>query len=335
MTKFILTRILWSVVAIFVVLIVNFIIVRIVPGDPIDAIIGDFPAPPEYVQQLEQQLGLDQPLHVQLFLYLQHLFAGDLGFSFANREAVLPLLLEKAQFSLMLMVPGLILASVFGVALAAWGASRPGTFVDSGTAAFSLAGFSMPVFWLAQLLMLLFAVNLGWLPAGGGGSSPGEVGFFASLGSRIEHLILPVACITLVYMAVIARVSRSAIGASIGQDYVRSAFTRGLSDRRVLWRHAVRSSAGPIVTVIGYNFGNVLTGAVLTETVFGWPGIGSAFVQAIGYRDYAVVQGVFLFAGVAVVLANLAVDLITAALDPRVKASAMSRRRVKNSVVLP
>ena len=334
MLRYILSRIAWSIGAIFAVLVANFIIVRVVPGDPIDAIVGEYPAPPEYVATLREQLGLDQPIFVQLVKYLEQLASGNLGFSFSNRQEILPLLMDKAQFSLMLMVPGLTLASILGVLLAAAGARRPGTAADSATAAVSLVGFSMPVFWLGQLLILLFAVNLGWLPAQGMGADDSEVGFFPAVGSRIQHLVLPVTCITLFYMAVIARVSRSAIASSLSQDYVKSALTRGVSERYALWRHGVRSAAGPIVTVIGYNFGSVLTGAVLTETVFSWPGLGGLFVQAISNRDYAVVQGVFLLTGIAVVIANIAVDLITAAMDPRVKSVAFRRTRAR-SVVLP
>jgi len=335
MTKYIFGRIMWSIAGIFVVLIANFVIVRIIPGNPIDAIIGDFPAPPEYVAKLEAQLGLNEPIFVQLIKYFEQLFAGNLGFSFANGQEILPLIIDKAGFSLMLMIPGLVIASLLGVGLAAIGARKPGTAVDSATAGVSLVGFSMPVFWLGQLLMLLFAVRLGWLPAQGAGSSPEEVGLWASILSRAEHLVMPVTCIALFYMAVVARVSRSAIASSLSQDYVRSALYRGLSERYVLWRHAVRSATGPIVTVIGYNFGSVLTGAVLTETVFGWPGLGSLFVQSIDSRDYSVVQGVFLLTGVTVVVANLIVDLLTAVLDPRVKAAALSKRRLQNVVVLP
>lgn len=325
MLRFVAGRFVWSILAVLAILLVNFVVIRMVPGNPVDALIGEFPAPPEYRELLEKQFGLDQPLIVQLVKYYEQLFVGNLGYSFANNKAVLPLLLERAGFSLMLMGPGLILASVLGVLLAAWGARRPGSSVDTGTAAFSLVGFSMPVFWLGQLLILLFAVNLGWLPAQGAGnwnaSDP-----LGSLSTRLSHLVLPLTCITLFYVAVLARVSRSAIGTALSLDYVKSAFSRGLNENYVLWRHATRSVMGPIVTIIGYNFGSVLSGAVLTETVFGWPGIGSLFIQSIMRRDYAVVQGVFLFAGVAVVIANLLVDVVNSVLDPRIRQATVSRR---------
>jgi|APMI01.1.fsa_nt_gi ABC-type dipeptide/oligopeptide/nickel transport system permease component len=332
MLRYAASRVLWSVLAVLAILLLNFIIIRMVPGNPIDAIVGEFPAPQEYRDLLEAQFGLNEPIHVQLFSYFAQLFGGNLGFSFANNKAVLPLLLERAGFSVMLMGPGLVLASVFGVLLAAWGARRPGSGVDTATAAASLIGFSMPVFWLGQLLILLFAVNLGWLPAQGAGRWD-ETDIAGSLLSRISHLVLPVACITLFYMAVLARVSRSTIGTAVSLDYVKSAFSRGLSEDYVLWRHAIRSVTGPIVTIIGYNFGGILAGAVLTETVFGWPGIGSLFIQSITRRDYSVVQGVFLFAGISVVVANILVDLVNAAMDPRVRAATVGPRRSRRAVV--
>jgi peptide/nickel transport system permease protein len=183
----------------------------------------------------------------------------------------------------------------------------------------------MPVFWLGQLLILLFAVNLGWLPAQGAGNW-NDADPWGSLLTRFSHLVLPLTCITLFYVAVLARVSRSAIGTALSHDYVKSAFSRGLGENYVLWRHAIRSVLGPIVTIIGYNFGSVLAGAVLTETVFGWPGIGSLFIQSIMRRDYAVVQGVFLLAGTAVVVANILVDLVNSALDPRIKQATIAGR---------
>lgn len=332
MLRYAAGRVLWSALAVFAILLVNFIIIRMVPGNPIDAIVGEFPAPQEYRELLEAQFGLNEPVHVQLFNYYIQLFSGNLGYSFANNKAILPLLVERAGFSVMLMGPGLVLASVFGVLLAAWGARRPGSSVDTATAAISLVGFSMPVFWLGQLLILLFAVNLGWLPAQGAGRW-NDADAWGSLLSRLSHLALPVACITLFYMAVLARVSRSTIGTALSLDYVKSAFSRGLSEDYVLWRHAIRSVTGPIVTIIGYNFGGILAGAVLTETVFGWPGIGSLFIQSITRRDYAVVQGVFLFAGIAVVVANILVDLVNSAMDPRVReATVGSRRRQRRAV---
>lgn len=322
MVRYIANRILWSLAAVFVVVVVNFVIVRSVPGDPVDALVGDYPAPQAYIDLLREQFGLNEPIPVQLVIYLQQLASGNFGYSFANNQEVLPLLLGRAGNTLMLMVPGLVIASALGLLLGAYGAKRAGTLADSAITGASLVGFSMPVFWLGQLLMLLFAVNLGVLPPQGAGTP--------------AHLVMPLFCISVFYLAVIARVSRSSIVSTYRQEYIRMAFARGVSDGRALWRHAVRSALGPIVTVIGFNFGSVLTGAVMTETVFGWPGLGSLFIQSINNRDYPVVQGVFLLAGIAVVVANLAVDVITALIDPRIKeASVTSRTIAKTTVVLP
>jgi ABC-type dipeptide/oligopeptide/nickel transport system permease component len=326
MWRYVSGRLVWAAATVLAILIINFLVVRLVPGDPIQAILGEFPAPAEYIARMRVELGLDRPLSVQLWLYLSKLAHGDLGFSFANRLPVLDVLLERAQYTLILMVPALALATVAGILLAMLVAKREGGVTDSVVTGISLFGYSMPVFWLGQILILVFAIQLGWLPASGMRSLRGARTELGAALDLLAHLALPVVGIASYYMAVIARVARASVLQSLHEDFVLTAKSKGLSDRYILWRHILPSALIPIVTVIGYNFGTSLTGAILTEAVFAWPGLGSLFVLAITNRDYPVLQGIFLFAGTAVVLINLITDLLYSLIDPRIRHGGTVRR---------
>ncbi len=316
MIRSIAQRLIWSVVMIFGLVIVDFLITHLLPGDPLDVLVGNFPAPPEYIAQVRRDFGLDQPLSHQLLLYLVNLAHGDLGFSFVNRQAVLPLILSRAGATMLLMLPALALASILGVALAMLAASRAGRLPDTLLTGLSLAGHSIPVFWLAQILIVVFAIGLGWLPAQGMRS----IRTSQPTIDLLRHWVLPGFCVTVYYLAVVSRVARSAMLEALHQDFVLTARAKGLGGGAVMLRHVLRNAAIPVITVIGYNFGSSLTGAILTETVFAWPGLGSLFISSIANRDYPVLAGIFLLSAIAVVLANLLTDLLYMAADPRVRA---------------
>jgi peptide/nickel transport system permease protein len=321
MVKYLASRLAWALAIVFTILIVNFLIIHLVPGDPVQALVGDFPAPPGYVEQIRKEFGLDQPVLVQLRLYLVNLAHGNLGFSFANRQPVLGLVLERSRYTLLLMIPALTLSALLGIMLALAAAPRAGSLYDSSITALSLVGYSVPIFWLGQILVIVFAVNLAWLPAQGMVSLRNAPQGFGAVLDLLWHLVLPAFSVTIYYVAVVARVARASVIEAIGQDYVLTAKAKGLSWRTIVWRHVLPNAMIPVVTVIGYNFGYSLTGAILVETVFAWPGIGTLFVSAIGNRDYPVLQAIFLLASIAVVVANVATDLAYAALDPRVRRS--------------
>lgn len=321
MFYYIRMRLFWAVAIIFGIVILNFILTRIIPGDPVSALVGEFPAPQAYIDQVRTELGLDQPVHVQLGLYLLQLLQGNLGFSFANRQEVLPLILQRAGATLMLMIPALIMASIIGILMAVRSARSSSRSLNSFMTALTLIGPSIPVFWLAQLLIMLFAVHLGWLPAQGMTSVRTNYTGFEWFLDYLRHLTLPALCITTSYLAVVARVARSSMFEMLNQDFVLTARAKGISDDAVMWRHVLRNGLIPVITVIGYNFGYSLTGAILTETVFGWPGLGSLFVSSIEYRDYAVLSGIFLLVATAVTLTNLITDILYAVVDPRVRSA--------------
>jgi peptide/nickel transport system permease protein len=319
MGRFLIARLAWTVPILFVILIVNFLIIHLAPGDPVQALVGDFPAPPGYLEQIRHDFGLDQPLWVQLLRYGQNLVQGHLGYSFANRQPVLELILARAGTTLVLMIPGLIAASVLGVVLALAAAPRAGSAFDSGITALSLFGYSVPIFWLGQLLIILFAVDLGWLPAQGMTSLRGSATGWAYVRDVAWHLVLPAFSITIFFVAVVARVARASIVGVLSEDFITTAMAKGLSRRTILWRHVLPNAMIPVVTVIGYSFGYSLTGAILVETVFAWPGIGRLLYEGIAFRDFPVVQATVLLAGSMIVVVNLVVDVLYAVIDPRIR----------------
>jgi ABC-type dipeptide/oligopeptide/nickel transport system permease component len=321
MLRYALIRFAWAGPIVLSIVVINFLIIHLVPGDPLQAIVGDFPAPPEYIESVKREFGLDRPLLTQLWLYLSNLAQGNLGFSFANRQPVLSLVVDRAQYTLLLMMPALTIAACAGVLLALTAAPRAGSTYDGAITALSLAGYSMPIFWFGQILVVIFAIHLGWLPAQGMKSLRAPATGFGLVKDVIWHMILPAFGVSIYYVAVVSRVARASIYQTLHQDFVLTAKAKGMSWRYTMFRHVLPNAIIPVVTVIGYNFGSSLTGAILVESVFAWPGLGSLFIASISNRDYPVLQGIFLLTGTTVVLANLATDLLYAVFDPRVRES--------------
>jgi peptide/nickel transport system permease protein len=317
--SYVISRVAWGVLIVFAILVLNFLIIHTVPGDPLQALLGDFPVPPGYAEKIRADFGLDRPLLTQLSLYLANLAQGNLGFSFANRAPVLDLIVGRLGPTLILMLPALFFAAVLGVMLGVAAAPRAGSVQDSAITAISLFGYSVPIFWLGQMLIIMFAIQLGWLPAQGMRSMREELHGMDAVLAVMRHLILPGFSVMIFYIAIVSRVARASVIEALHQDYVLTAKAKGLSRRYILWRHVLPNAMIPVITVIGYNFGHSLTGAILVETVFAWPGIGSLFITSITNRDYPVLQGIFLLAAVSVVVINLCTDLLYAYLDPRVR----------------
>lgn len=312
---FVIRRILSAIPMVLAVIIVNFLLIQAAPGDPATVLVGDYPAPPEYLDQIRAQYGLDKPVWEQLWLYLVQVFQGNLGMSFSQRQPVLDLLLERLVATLQLTLTALALAVVIGVLLGVIGARFRGSGVDSGTQGFTLLGYSIPEFWLGQMLIVVFAVQLGLLPTGGAG--PVRVAD-PTLARMVPYLILPASALSFRYISIIGRMTRSSLLEVNNADFVTAARSRGLTDGQVLRRHTLRNASPPIVTVIGYNLGFVLAGSIMVETVFSWPGIGRLMYDAIGARDYPVLTGVLIVISITVVLANLLTDIVLALIDPRV-----------------
>jgi peptide/nickel transport system permease protein len=319
MMRYVVSRLAWTFPMLFAVIVINFFLLHLIPGDPLQMLVGEFPAPQAYIDQVRHDFGLDEPLPVQLYLYVTNLLQGNFGFSFANRQPVLPLLLQRAGYTSLLVIPSLVIASVLGIVLAVMAAPRAGTGVDAGITVLSLFGYSIPTFWLAQMMIVAFAVQLPWFPPQGMSSFRGAPQGWALIGDVVWHLVLPLISVTTYQIAVISRVARASVVAVASQDYVVTARAKGLSPRYILWRHILPNAMIPIVTMIGYKFAHLLTSAILVETVFAWPGLGNLFITSISTRDYPVLQGIFILTAFMVIFANLITDLLYGVFDPRVR----------------
>jgi ABC-type dipeptide/oligopeptide/nickel transport system permease component len=307
----VLRRALAAVPTLVGVLVVVFLVVHLIPGDPVRALLGD-QATAEQIARTRQDLGLDQPLVVQFFDYLARLLQGDLGMSIASRQPVADQITARLPSTATLAVAGVLMSVVIGVPLGVLSATLRGRFADFVTLVISSFGVAAPPFWIGILLSTVFAIHLGWLPAIGGGE-PGDTG------SILRALVLPATALGLSGMALVARMTRSSMLDVLSEDYVRTARAKGLGERAVIYKHALRNAAIPIVTVIGLNFGHLLGGTIVMETVFARPGIGKLLLDAILGRDYPVVQGVTLVIAVSFVLVNLLTDLTYPFFDPRLK----------------
>lgn len=307
MLRYVLGRLVGMLPVLFGVTVLVFLMTAFSPGDPVVAMLGESAQgiSREALEELRTQLGLDRPLPAQYAAYVGGLLRGDLGVSIRSRRPVLAEIADRLPATIELAVAALAVAVALGVTLGVVAAVRKRTWVDGAAIAVALVGVSVPVFWSGFLLMIVFALELGWLPASGRGS--------------VRHLILPAVTVGVSSAAFIARITRGAVLEALGQDYVRTAHAKGVAPRRVVVRHALRNALLPIVTVVGLQLGGLLGGAVLTETVFAWPGVGRMLVDAILARDLPLVQGSVLVISLIFILVNLAVDLSYAAINPKVR----------------
>ncbi|MFO7545948.1 MAG: ABC transporter permease [Trueperaceae bacterium] len=304
MIQYTVRRLLIAFPSVLGVLIIVFLMVRLAPGDPAVFLAGEF-APPETIAAMRTRFGLDRPYHVQFGLYVGSLVQGDLGRSTRTQRLVIDDLKQFFPNTLELALGAMVIALLIGIPAGVIAALRQNTWTDLLVTVGSLIGVSMPVFWFGLLAMLYFSVQLGWFPVAGRGT--------------LAHLVLPAVSLGLGSMAIIARMTRSSMLEVLGLDYVRTARAKGLQGARVVAKHALRNALIPVVTVGGLQFGQLLSGAVLTETVFAWPGIGRLLVDSIRARDYPVVQGSVLLIAVTFILINIAVDLIYGFIDPRIR----------------
>jgi len=302
--RFVARRVALTIPVLLGVATLVFSLIHLIPGDPAHAMLGEAAAEAD-VAALRARLGLDRPLLEQYTDFLGGLVRGDLGTSMRTGEPVATLIAERVPATFELasaaMLVAVVVALPLGIAAAVW----RGTAIDHGAMAAAMAGMSIPNFWLGPLLAIIFAVELGWLPVSGRGS--------------LAHLVLPAVSLGLALAAMLARMTRASLLEELREPYVRAARARGVSRPRAVIVHAFRNSLVPVVTILGLQSGAVLTGAVITETIFAWPGIGRLLVQSIGFRDYPLVQGCILLIAVTYVAVNLLTDLAYGLLDPRIR----------------
>lgn len=305
---------LWMLVPVlFGITVVVFLIIHITPGDPAAIMLAGSPATDADVAQLRHQLGLDRPLHVQFATWVWRALHGDLGRSLALRSPVLPEVILKIKATAVLALGALLLSVFLGILAGVVSSTKQYSLLDYLVMLLSLAGVSLPVFWLGLMLVMVFSVTLGWLPASGMHAPAG-----GGTGDLLKHLALPAVTLGAASIGVVARFTRSSMLEVLRQDYVRTAQAKGLSTGTINFRHALKNALIPVLTVIGVQAGYLLGGAVLTETVFAWPGLGSLILKGILARDYPLVQGAVLFVACTFVLVNLVVDVLYAYLDPRI-----------------
>ncbi len=316
MLPYILRRVAMTIPVLIVVSIITFSIMQLAPGDPAAILLGgDFLqiATEEDIAAARAALGVDRPAIVQYLDWMGGFFRGDLGTSLFTGKSVSELVSTRVEPTVSMIFMGIFIAIVFGIPMGILAAWKANSWIDRVVMIFAVIGFSMPGFWLALNLMWLFSVTLGWTPVFGFSQFSDDVPQF------FRHLILPSISIGLSFMALNARMTRSSMLEVLRDDYIRTARAKGLVERVVLFRHALRAASMPIVTIVGLSFAGAVTGAVLTETVFAIPGMGRLFVGAVGDRDFPVIQGLMMIFAGAYVFVNLAVDVVYAYLDPRVR----------------
>ena len=304
MIQYLFNRLLQAIPVLLGVIIITFVLMYIIPGDPVVSMVGERYSE-ETVQQLRQELHLDDPLPLQFLRYVGNVLQGNFGNSFITGEPVAALIIEIFPNTLMLAITAMFFAILIGLTAGIMSSVHPGSFMDRGIMVLALAGISAPVFWVGLILVLVVGVMLQWLPPTGFGG--------------IEYLILPALTLGLRSAAYLARLTRATMLDVLSHDYIRTARSKGLPEWKVFIKHAFPNTLIPVITIIGTDFGSYLSGAVLTESIFGWPGIGRLALEAIMKRDFPVIQGTVLFMAIMFVLMNVLVDLLYGVVDPRIR----------------
>jgi len=312
MRSFILRRLMETAVSVFIVSLIAFSLVQLIPGDPVLSLVGT-ESHEEEIQRLRKEMGFDKPLVLQYAHWVSRIMQGDFGMSLRYKERVNRLIAQSAPISLFLGAVSFAIGMMIGIPAGIVTAVRRGKFLDSAITACSNIGIAIPVFWLGVLLIYVFGVHLGWLPVSGY-TSP-----FENLSLSLRKMVMPVACLSLFQIAILARQTRSSMLEVIQQDYIRTAWSKGLSERIVIIRHALKNAFIPVITVGGVLVAQLVGGAVLTETIFNIPGMGRLIVTGVLQNDYVVVQGCTLVVALVVAFINLVVDISYAWLDPRIR----------------
>jgi peptide/nickel transport system permease protein len=319
--RYLARRLLQAGFSVVAIIVLGFALLHLAPGDPVDVLAGEFgTASPEYLMQLRHEFGLDRPLSIQLLTYFENVLQLNLGFSQRNNMTVLDLILSRLPATLLLMTTSIALSFFAGLVLGVAAARRVNKLADNLISVFALLCYAIPLFWLGLMAIVLFTVKLGLLPGDGMFTIGADYGWFGYTLDVARHLILPAASLALFHMAVYTRLMRASMLEVYSLDYVRTARAKGLTQRRVALAHVLPNAILPMVSMVGVQIGPMLGGAVLVETVFGWPGLGRLAFDAILQRDYNLLLGILLFSSMLVVVTNFVIDLIYGWLDPRIEA---------------
>jgi len=316
--RLIARRIMLAIPLIFVVITINFAIVHTAPGDPTYILLGET-ATKEFVDAMRAKFGLDKPLYEQYIIYLSHVVQGDLGYSLLKSQSVGALIVERLPATLLLIFSAMCISVLLGVFLGVTASKKPYSLRDNLATGVALFGVSTPTFWLGQMLLIAFAIYLGLFPVSGMRTLRIELRGLENVLDIVRHLVLPAITLAAFHLAFITRLTRASMLEVLGQDFIITARSKGLDDRAVTYRHGLRNALLPVTTYVGLSVGILFAGAILTETVFGWPGMGSLLYDSLRSRDYPVLMGVFIFVSVMVIVSNLIVDILYGFLDPRIR----------------
>lgn len=319
-------RILFGILLLLAVLVLNFSLIHMAPGDPADVIAGEMGgATEEMLASIRKSYGLDQPFHVQLASYVGKVFQGDLGYSFYFDQPVTDLILERLSATILLVLTSLFVAMFLGTFLGVFASQNPNGMLSHMVTLLALLGYSLPVFWTGiMLLILLAAPPMDLFPIAGMYDVTRDGGVFDYAMDVLHHLVLPVVTLSTIYLAFYSRLSRASMLDVLGADYIRTARAKGLSERVVVYKHALRNGVLPVVTFAGLQFSQLFSGAVLVEAVFSWPGLGSLAFDSIGRRDTPTLLGILFFSSLIVIVANILTDISYRLIDPRIKTGAKS-----------
>ena len=316
----IIQRILLGFFLLIAVIVLNFLLLQLAPGDVVDAMLAEGGGgDPALAAKLREAYGLDQPVYIQLFKYLGQVLTGDLGYSFYYDDSVSVLILGHLPTTLMLTLSALVVAVGVGTLFGVYAAIKPRGIFSNFVTVFSLLGYATPVFWLGMIILLVFALYLPLFPAFGIRSIPEPEQWFDRILDLINHLVLPTFTLAILYLANYSRLSRASMLDVLGADYIRTARTKGLSEFKVIFKHALKNAALPVVTMAGLQLGHIFSGAVLVETVFSLPGLGPLLYESIMRRDYPVILGVLFGAASTTIIANIITDLVYKRMDPRIQ----------------
>ncbi len=317
---YIAKRLVKAVFVLLAIVVLNFFLIRAAPGDPAQVMAGEAGAADEiFIAQLREEFGLDEPLHVQLWIYVSDIVTLDMGYSYRQDEPVAKLVFERLPATLLLTGTAFVLSILLGVLLGALAAARVGKWTDSLITVVALVFYATPLFWIALMAILLFSVKLGWLPGFGMFSVGADYTGFAAVLDVLQHLILPAATLGLFFMAIYARLTRASMLEVMDMDFVKTARAKGVAPARITRIHVLRNAILPVITLAGIQAGQLVGGAVLTETVFAWPGIGRLMFDALLQRDYNLLLGVFFVSSAMVILFNLVTDVVYTLVDPRIE----------------
>lgn len=316
-TALLVKRAVQSLFLILILVVINFLLIHIAPGDPAHILAGQS-GDEKYYEFIRAKFGLNQPLSKQLWIYLSSVCLGDFGYSLNYQQPVLTIILERVPATLLLMLSAVTISSFAGVILGVEAARRENSFMDRAVNTFALLGHSVPSFSIGHLLLIIFALKLGLFPAQNYYSANQELTGLNRLLDVASHLVLPAATLSIVYLAQIMRLTRTSMLNVLRENFITAVRAKGISESRLHYRHALRNAMLPIITVMGNDFGMLLSGAVFVETVFAWPGLGRLMIDSLAMRDYPVVMGLFLIVSVSVALANFATDVAYTFFDPRI-----------------